>query len=103
MMEEFVTLDYGSGGGKTSKLISEMIVPLFSTSAACSTTRPPSARIVPALMTLAEESSGIAIVMPSAPAKFVMSRSLILAVEATSEPTSTLAFLPNSTPFGLMT
>ena len=33
MMEEFVTLDYGSGGGKTSKLISEMIVPLFSNEA----------------------------------------------------------------------
>ena len=52
---------------------------------------------------LGRKSSGIAIVMPSASAKFVMSRSLILAVEATSEPTSTLAFLPNSTPFGLMT
>ena len=32
-MEEFVTLDYGSGGGKTAKLISEMIVPLFSNEA----------------------------------------------------------------------
>ena len=32
-MDEIITLDYGSGGGKTSKLISEMIVPLFSNEA----------------------------------------------------------------------
>ncbi len=29
MMDEYITLDYGSGGRKTSSLIEEMIVPLF--------------------------------------------------------------------------
>lgn len=33
MMDEIVTLDYGSGGKKTSRLIEEMIVPAFSNSA----------------------------------------------------------------------
>ena len=34
-MDERITLDYGSGGKKTSSLIEEMIVPLFQNEALC--------------------------------------------------------------------
>ena len=80
------------------------IVPVFSTVVACSATRPPSALMVPALITLA--SLPAAICRPRSPlpcVKFFRSSSVTLAVEATSPPTSTLLFLPKSTPFGLMT